>query len=97
MSLIDGLHHHSAMLEKQQRDYTVMDLLDQAADKIEAQDKRIAELTAALRPYADRSMWHKEVIDSYSGEMDWFDWPGDLQDEPYEVAENALAAAEDKP
>lgn len=47
-------------------------------------------LRDALAHYADRSRWRKEVIDSYSGECSLFDWPGDLADEPWEIAEKAL-------
>lgn len=57
--------------------------------------ERIAELESALRHYANRDMWRKEVIDSYSGECDFFDWDGDLADEPWEIAEQALKEGDD--
>jgi len=58
--------------------------------------KENSRLRDALRHYADRTMWRKEVIDSFSGECDFFDWDGDLADEPYEIADKALAAVADE-
>jgi len=55
---------------------------------------RIAELEAALKYYANPDAWTDHVIDSYSGECYFFDWPGDLGDEPYSIARQALG--EDK-
>ena len=50
----------------------------------------IERLRAALAYYADPAAWTDHVIDSYSGECHFFDWPGDLGDEPYSIAIAAL-------
>jgi len=47
-------------------------------------------LRAALGHYANHNAWTDHVIDSYSGLCHFFDWPGDIADEPYEIAEKAL-------
>lgn len=49
------------------------------------------ELREALKQYANRDQWEKLVPDSYRGEIDVFDWDGDLADEPWEFAERALS------
>jgi len=52
--------------------------------------REIERLRKALQVYAHEEYWTMEAIDSYSGEIAMFDWPGDLQDEPYEIAQKAL-------
>ena len=53
-------------------------------------------LREALGHYADKSAWTTVVLDSYSGEVDIFDWDGDLGDEPWEMAERALRGESDE-
>lgn len=53
--------------------------------------ERMAE---ALKFYAglkDGGEWADHVCDSYSGQTHTFDWNGEIQDEPDEVAKTALA------
>lgn len=58
---------------------------------------QLNEARAALAHYARRYEgkhcwnWRKEVCDSFSGEQSHFDWIGEEADEPWEVAEKALA------
>jgi hypothetical protein len=62
--------------------------------------ERLAE---ALKVYARRYEseggtcwnWTERVCDSYSGQVDHFDYIGSEQDAPWEIAERALAAWED--
>jgi len=60
-----------------------------AVDKfnLAVENERLRE---ALGHYADKGAWTKTVLDSYSGDVDIFDWDGDLADEPWEIAEKAL-------
>ena len=66
----------------------VQGVVTEAADEIE-------RLRAALEHYAKIDMWWKEVINSYSGECNFFDWDGELGDEPWEIAEKALKPHQD--
>lgn len=66
--------------------------------ELEKARKEIADLQAAndemkkaLILYATRENWTVQACDSYSGAVPHFDYPGDLQDEPWEVAEQALS------
>ena len=56
----------------------------------------IERLRTTLGYYSDKSAWTKVVLDSYSGEVDIFDWDGDLGDEPWEMAERALRGESDE-
>ena len=53
----------------------------------------IDKMGDALEFYAGKrdGKWVDHVCDSYSGLRYAFDWNGDTQDEPYEVAERALS------
>jgi hypothetical protein len=63
-------------------------------------DAAYAECERALKFYSGQLQyegknyieWNPHVCDSYSGLRYAPDWPGDLQDEPGEIAEKALAA-----
>lgn len=55
-----------------------------------SQADEIEKLRNALHQYANRDQWEKFVPDGYRGEIDAFDWDGDLADEPWEFAERAL-------
>lgn len=48
-------------------------------------------MVEALKQYANHDQWSKIVPDSYMGEVNVFDWQGDLANEPWEFAEKALA------
>lgn len=61
--------------------------LNKQVGKLEAENARLRK---ALEWYADKSAWRGEVLNSYTGEVSIFDWPGDLGDEPWEIAANAL-------
>lgn len=37
-----------------------------------------------------KTKWQNHVCDSWSGQTDTFDWDGALQDEPFEIAREAL-------
>ena len=91
----------------------LVDLTDEAADALEAAEKRIEELElridmyaehvcnkqaerierlrAALEHYANKDNWREvETTDPYLVVANDFDWPGDLGDEPYDIAREAL-------
>ena len=65
-------------------------LVESLEAEIERLQARVELLEKALRLYANEDNWRGEVIDSYSGEVSVFDCDGDLQDEPYEIAQAAL-------
>lgn len=83
----DSAFHQQAVDDYDER----IRLIKEAADRLEAAERAIREKDEALRLYADKENWHKIVPDSYLGEVDYLDWPGELQDEPWEVAQKALA------
>lgn len=66
-----------------------------ALDTAALEDER-EDLMSALKHYARRYEdgkvwnWTSYVCDKYSGLLDHFDWRGEEQDEPWEVAERAL-------
>lgn len=65
-------------------------------NKIKQLHSLATQLAEALSHYAKRDMWTDHVIDSHSGLCWFFDWDGDLQDEPYELAEKALQLAKER-
>lgn len=79
---------------------TIKELVEENA-KLREENGRLRE---ALSLYARRydkdgkcCNWRQWVWDSYSGESSHFDWHGDEQDEPWEIAEKALWPEEPKP
>lgn len=63
-------------------------------DTIGLQQEQIAIAKAALEFYAglrDGATWdNRHVCDSYSGALATFDWNGEVQDEPWDIARAAL-------
>lgn len=69
------------------------------AEKCAELTEKVAGLAAALEKYARRYEdgkcwnWLKWACDKFSGQQSHFDWVGEEQQEPYEVAEKALKDA----
>jgi hypothetical protein len=66
--------------------------------KLQSLEAKLAEAIEALEFYAAEggnrflTEWdNRHVCDSYSGALATFDWSGDLQDEPWEIARTTLA------
>lgn len=62
----------------------------------EWENAEVDRLKQALKHYARRYEqgscwnWNERIPDSYSGVVHEFDWKGEEQDEPWEIAEKAL-------
>ena len=67
---------------------------DAATEQSRENSLQVAKLEAALKHYGKGAAWSTTVIDSYSGEVTLFDWDGELQDDPWGVAEAALKNTE---
>ena len=67
--------------------------IDQAERARDEAHQSVARLRAALERYADRAMW-KEVETTFAyAPHEWaFDWPGELGDTPWAIADAALRA-----
>lgn len=60
-------------------------------DELNAENARLREALKFYGKSHPQGEWIDHVCDSYSGLAYAFDWPGDVQDEPWEVAERALS------
>jgi hypothetical protein len=70
-----------------------------AADKAEAENKRLREALSIYARRYDENKWCWNWIetDDLNGPIHEFDWKGEEQNEPWEVAEKALAALHPQP
>lgn len=90
--IIEAIHAHELVTH-------IRDHIEQALEECpgcEGLLDKVKQLEQALKHYARRYEqglcwnWNERIPDSYSGVVHEFDWNGEEQDEPWEIAEKAL-------
>jgi hypothetical protein len=65
--------------------------LEEAQDDLNEYAKDVKRLVEALSYYADEDAWRRmDGPTGYDVDAPVFDWPGDLGDEPWDIAQKAV-------